>query len=191
MVAGVVVAVGLVSGCISQTPQTAAPGSTAPPGTVFPSGIDTVPNRPPLLVERPEEVRDIKTSELPVPLRLNLGLLGLSDEEGRCINTAIRDYLNGPGAVVAVEDDDMVAALGGAIVVCAGQDRLAGLISATVRTSQPTLTEQQTDCIREEIEVADPAALAVFIGAFTYGDGSKLELQQPFVSSFTRACGLT
>ena len=190
-VAAGLLAIGVCSGCITQPAQTAAPGTTSPPGTVFPSGIDTIPNRPPLVAQRPEEVRDVKSSELPVALRINLALLGLSEEDGRCINTSLSDYLSGPGAVFAIDDERTVAALGGAILVCTDQDRLAGFISATVRGSKPNITDQQTDCIREEIEVADPAALAVFLGAFTYANGGMEKLQQPFIASFERACGLT
>lgn len=189
---GPVIAALALAGCISQgaTPSTDGAGTTEPPGTVFPSGIDTVPNRPPLLVERASEPRDVTQSDLPAALRINMDLLGLSDDEARCINTTLVDYLNGAGAVYAVEDDVTVAALGGAILVCSDQDELAGFISAKVKGTTPNLPNQKVDCIREEIEVADPAALAVFLGAYTYAGPGMERLQEPFVQSFTAACGL-
>lgn len=181
---------GLAAGCITQGASSTDSGTAPPPATVAPSGIDTVPNRPPLLVERPQEVRDVKKSSLPVPLRLNLALLALSEDEGRCIYTAIEDYIQGPGADVPLDDERMVAALGGAILVCTDQMKLANTIALTVASSSPTMDEQQVDCIRIEIELADPAALAVFLGAFTYGDKGVEEMQQPFIRSFTANCGL-
>jgi hypothetical protein len=178
------------AGCITEGATSTDAAPEPPPATMAPSGIDTVPNRPPLLVERPEEVRDVQRNALPVPLRLNLALLALSEDEGKCIYTAIQDYIQGPGAEVPVDDERMVAALGGAILVCTDQMRLANTIALTVASSQPTLTEQQVDCIRIEIELADPSALAVFLGAFTYGDTGVEEMQQPFIRSFTANCGL-
>jgi hypothetical protein len=190
-VAGGIVALLLASGCSSEPPERTSPGTAAPPGTVFPSSFDTVPNLPPLLVERPEEVRDdVNMSDLPVALRLNRGMLALTEEDGHCVDTALVNYLNGAGAVYAVDSDQTVAALGGAILVCAGQDVLAGRISARVRAASPTMSDQQTDCVQEEVEVADPAALALLLGAFTYANGARVDLQQTFLTSVAKACGL-
>lgn len=190
-VVGGIVALLLASGCGSEAAPTAAPG-TDPPGTVYPSGFDTVPNLPVLLVERPEEVRDdVEVSDLPVALRLNLDVLALTDEDGDCVNTALVNYLDGPGAVYPVDSDQTVAALGGAILVCTGQDVLAGRIATRVKATDPTMTDQQTDCVQEEVEVADPAALALLLGAFTYANGARVDLQQQFLTSVAKACGLS
>ena len=124
-------------------------------------------------------------------MEVRYDVLALTDEDGDCVNTALVNYLEGPGAVYPVDSDQTVAALGGAILVCTGQDVLAGRIATRVKATDPTMSDQQTDCVQEEVEVADPAALALLLGAFTYANGARVDLQQQFLTSVAKACGLS
>lgn len=189
-VAAVALVLGLasvVAACGGTQPPTGEMASGTTPGS-RPSAMDTLAEKPTVSVTRPPTARDIPIGDLPDEMRLEGGRIGINDDENRCVDTIVYEWLNGPEA--STEEATRVTALGSAITTCVDQARLATLITNQVRVTTPTLTVAQADCIEAEIVNSDPAALAVFLGAFTYGGNGVPAMQVPFITSFTTACNL-
>lgn len=174
--------------CGETTPTATDPMASGTTPASRPSAMDTLAEKPTVSVTKPSTVRDIPISDLPDEMRLEDGRLGINEDEGKCVDTIVYDWLNGPET--SRDETIRVAALGSAVTACVDQSRVAKLITNQVRVTTPSLTVAQADCIEAEIANSDPEALAVFLGAFTYGGSGVPELQLPFITSFTTACEL-
>jgi len=188
VVIGVVVLALGAGACGGTTPATTDPIASGTTPASRPSAMDTLAERPTVSVAKPPTARDIPISDLPDEMRLEPGRIGINEDEGKCVDTAVYEWLNGPDA--STDEAIRVAALGSAVTACVDQPRVAKLITNQVRVTTPSLTVAQADCIEAEIANSDPEALAVFLGAFTYGGSGVPELQLPFITSFTAACEL-
>lgn len=186
-VASAVVLVAMVAACGKTQPPTGEMSSGTTPGS-RPSAMDTLAEKPTVSVTRPPTARDIPIGDLPDEMRLEGGRIGINEDESKCVDTIVYEWLNGPDA--STDEATRVTALGTAVTTCVDQARLAKLITNQVRVTTPTLTVAQADCIETEIVNSDPAALAVFLGAFTYGGSGVPAMQVPFITSFTTACNL-
>jgi len=187
VVIGVVLALG-AGACGGTTPATTDPIASGTTPSSRPSAMDTLAEKPAVSVTRPSAARDIPIGDLPDEMRLENGRLGINEDEGKCVDTVVYDWVNGPDA--STDETVRVAALGSAVVACVDQPRIARLIATQVRVTTPGITVAQADCVEGEIGNSDPEALAVFLGAFTYGGSGVPELQLPFITSFTTACEL-
>jgi hypothetical protein len=183
-----IVVVALVLGaaaCGSSTPT--GSGDTGGTTTVpRPSSIDTVASKPSVPVSRPAEPRDIPISDLPDEMRLNPARLGLEDSESNCVDTAVYEYLQGPGA--AADETAKATALGTAVIVCVGRDEIVSSIVRQVRVDDATMTEEQAECIRNDLATSEDQALAELLGAFLYGPVGIPEMAAPFAASIEQAC---
>ena len=188
VVALAVVLVAMVAACgKTQPPVGEMPAGTTPGSR--PSAMDTLAEKPTVSVTKPATARDIPIGDLPDEMRLEGGRIGIDEEENKCVDTVVYEWLNGPDA--SADETLRVTALGTAITTCVDQARLAKLIANQVRVTMPTLNVDQVDCVETEIVNSDPAALAVFLGAYTYDGSGVPALQVPFITSFTTACKIT
>ena len=185
-----IVAVALgAAACGGPSPTSTATGDTT--GTTRAAGqsaMNTLVEKPGVSVTRPEVIREIPISDLPDEMRMEAGRLGLTDDESNCVDSTVYDYISGAGATA--DQTAQVTALGSAVTACVDQDRIAQLITRQVRVANVMITDAQAECIDAEVRNADPEALAVFLGAYTYDGAGVPEMQAPFIASFSSACNL-
>jgi hypothetical protein len=134
-----------------RTSSTAVVRGTAP---AAPGPVSVPP------VTRPRTVSSIDRSQLPPPVRDIRWGTTFSAEEQECIDYVIYTVTS-ETPDVAADTGTTAGVTGAAMVVCVPQEKIATMLTDDLKERA---TPEQIECVREQIVMADPQAVSVFLG---------------------------
>jgi hypothetical protein len=111
-------------------------------------------------VTRPRTVSSIDRSQLPPPVRDIRWGTTFSAEEQECTDYVIYTVTS-ENPDMAADTGAMAGVTGAAMVACAPQDKIAAMVSEDLKAQA---TPEQIECVQQQIVMADPQAVAVFLG---------------------------
>ncbi len=181
---GVLLASAACSSTGTNTANTTAPGSTAAPGTTAPGASSTTakPNDTKVTtdgaktkVTKPSKVEKVDKAKLPTKAQSADKLQGLSGEEQDCIDYVVYETVTGD-PTLAESDLSLAGVVGGSIVACVPQEKIAVGLTADIKSSPvgAGLTEEQEACLTTSFAKTSSDTLATIIGALAINEPTIL-----------------
>lgn len=123
------------------------------------SSTEVVPGSVPA-VTRPENVEKVDPAKLPARTQAIKWGTSVSQDEQDCVNYVVyRTAEENPA--VAADNNQLAGVTGAAMVTCVPQEKVAALLTEDLKGKA---TETQIDCVKQQVVMAEPQALAVFLG---------------------------
>lgn len=152
------------------TNTTAAPGTTAASGagstTAKTNDTATPKGTGKTQVTKPTKVEKIEKSKLPTKAQAADQLSGLSTDEQECIDYVVYETVTSD-PTLAESDLALAGVVGGSIVACVPQEKIAQGLTADIKASSAgaSITSEQESCLNSAFMRTSNDNLAVIIGA--------------------------